>query len=105
MSEEIVYMCNRCGDGFSLDEADRIYEDGQPVTTCPNCGSADIEEGERCKICREIHYPWKLRHGVCEDCFADAISSYKSCINYLMPWEREVLEDEYGTIDITEREE
>ena len=45
-----------------------------------------------------------MKHGVCEDCFADAISSYKSCINYLMPWEREVLEDEYGTIDITERD-
>lgn len=111
MSEEIVYMCNRCGDGFTLDEADRIYEDGQPVTTCPNCGSADIEEGERCKICRQIVYKHQIRHGVCyitkgknllPCCFADAVSAWKSCISYLMPWEREVLEDEYGNIDITE---
>lgn len=100
--DEIVFMCNRCGDGFSLDEADRIYEDGQPVTTCPNCGSADIEEGRRCKICRDIHYTFDLSHGVCKGCFADAVSAYKSCISYLMPWEREVLEDEYGNIDITE---
>lgn len=105
MSEEIVYMCNRCGDGFSLDDADRIYEDGQPVTTCPNCGSADIEEGARCKVCREIHYEFDLKSsGVCKDCFADAVSAWKSCISYLMPWEREVLEGEYGNIDITERD-
>lgn len=103
--DEIVYVCNRCGETFSLEEGKRLKTEEGLFTLCPNCGDDDIEEGERCKICREIHYPWELRHGVCEDCFADAISSYKSCINYLMPWEREVLEDEYGTIDITERED
>lgn len=103
--DEIVYVCNRCGETFTLEEGKRLKTEEGLFTLCPNCGDDDIEEGERCKICREIHYPWKLRHGVCEDCFADAVSSYKSCINYLMPWEREVLEDEYGTIDITEREE
>lgn len=102
--DEIVYVCNRCGETFSLEEGKRLKTEEGLFTLCPNCGDDDIEEGERCKVCREIHYPWKLRHGVCEDCFADAISSYKSCINYLMPWEREVLEDEYGTIDITERD-
>ena len=103
--EEIVYVCNRCGETFALEEGKRLKTEEGLFTLCPNCGDDDIEEGERCKICREIHYPWELKHGVCEDCFADAVSSYKSCINYLMPWEREVLEDEYGTIDITEREE
>ena len=102
--DEIVYVCNRCGETFTLEEGKRLKTEEGLFTLCPNCGDDDIEEGERCKICREIHYPWELRHGVCEDCFADAISSYKSCINYLMPWEREVLEDEYGTIDITERD-
>ena len=53
-------------------------------------------------MCRDIHYTFDLRHGVCKDCLTDAVESYKSCLNYLMPWEREVLEDEYGTIDITE---
>ena len=102
--DEIVYVCNRCGETFSLEEGKRLKTEEGLFTLCPNCGDDDIEEGERCKICREIHYPWELKHGVCEDCFADAISSYKSCINYLMPWEREVLEDEYGTIDITEKD-
>lgn len=112
--DEIVYVCNECGETFSLEEGrTQHYEEGD-ITVCPECGSDDIEEGERCKICRQIVYKHQIRHGVCyikKDkkllpcCFADAISSYKSCINYLMPWEREVLEDEYGTIDITEREE
>ena len=100
--EEIVFMCNRCGDGFALDEAGRIYEDGQPETVCPNCKSTDIEEGERCKVCREIHYSFDMTHGVCKDCFADAVSAWKRLFDYLEPWQREVLEDEYGNLDITE---
>ena len=100
--DEIVYICNRCDERFALEEVKRLHTDEGDFPLCPNCRSDDIEEGERCKICREIHYPWELRHGVCEDCFADAISSYKSCINYLMPWEREVLEAEYTNLDVTE---
>lgn len=103
MSDEIVYVCNRCGETFSLEEGRRRYLDGEPWTFCPNCGSDDIEEGERCKICREIHYEYELRSGVCEDCFQTAISSYKRYLDYLQTWEREVLDDEYGNIDITER--
>ena len=101
--DEIVYMCNRCGDPFALEEGKTLHTDDGDFTLCPNCGSDDIEEGERCKVCREIHYTFDLRHGVCKDCFADAVSAWKSCINYLMPWEREVLEDEYGNLDITEQ--
>lgn len=104
MSEEIVYMCNKCGDGFTLEEANRIEIDGEAWTQCPNCYSTDIEEGARCKVCRDIHYTFDLSHGVCKGCFADAVSAWKSCISYLMPWEREVLEDEYGNIDITEED-
>lgn len=103
--DDIVYICNSCGERFSLEDGKTLRTEEGKFTACPNCGSDDIEQGRRCGVCKEIHYEWKLKHGVCEDCFADAISSYRSCINYLMPWEREVLEDEYGTIDITEREE
>jgi hypothetical protein len=103
--DEPVFICDKCGCGFALSESDRWICDGDALTVCPNCGSADMEEGKRCKICREIHYPWKLRHGVCEACFADAVNSYRHLLDDLQPWEREVLEDEYGTIDITERDE
>lgn len=105
MSDEIVYVCNRCGETFSLEEGRTLHLEEGDITLCPNCRSDDIEEGERCKVCREIHYTFDLSHGVCKDCFADAVDAYKSCLNSLMGWEKEVLEDEYGNIDITEMEE
>lgn len=98
----IVFICNRCGDTFALEDGKTLNTDEGDVTLCPNCDSSDIEEGKRCKICREIHYPHELRSGVCKGCFDDAVSAYKSCLSSLMPWEKEVLEDEYGNIDITE---
>lgn len=102
--DEIVYVCNRCGETFSLEEGHRQHYEEGDITLCPNCRSDDIEEGARCKVCREIHYTYELNHGVCKDCFQDAVESYKACLRSLMGWEKEVLEDEYGEIDVTERE-
>lgn len=103
---DIVYVCNRCGETFSLDEGRTLHFEEGDFTACPHCGSDDIEEGKRCKICREIHYDFDLKpSGVCKGCFNDAVDAYKSCLRSLMGWEREVLEDEYGEIDITERED
>lgn len=99
--DEIVYICNKCGETFSLEEGrTKHYEEGD-ITVCPNCGSDDIEDGERCPVCKEIHYEWDFTGGVCKNCFADAVSAFKACINQLT-WEREALEDHYGNIDITE---
>ena len=101
---ETVYVCNRCGETFALEDGyHQHYEEGD-ITLCPNCRSDDLEEGARCKVCREIHYEFDLNHGVCKDCFNDAVESYKACLRSLMGWEKEVLEEEYGEIDITERE-
>ena len=101
---ETVYVCNRCGETFSLEEGyHQHYEEGD-ITLCPVCRSDDLEEGARCKVCREIHYDFDLMNGVCKDCFADAVSAYKSALNSLMPWEKAVLEDEYGEIDVTQRD-
>ena len=105
MMDEIVYMCNRCGDGFTLEEGRTVHLHEGDITVCPNCGSDDIEEGRRCKICRDIHFTYDLEDGVCKGCFQDAVDAYKSCLSSLMGWEKEVLEDEYGTIDITEKED
>ena len=100
--DEIVYVCNRCGETFSLEEGHRQHYEEGDITLCPNCRSDDIEEGKRCKVCREIHYVHDMHGDVCNGCFGDAVSSYKSCLSWLMPWEKAVLEEEYGTIDVTE---
>lgn len=99
-----MFICNSCEEVFETPYvADRGL--GVFVNLCPKCFSWGIEEVEQCPICRTYYYPHEKRGGVCKGCFQDAVDSYKSCIGYLMPWEREVLEDEYGTIDITERED
>lgn len=100
MSNEIVYVCNRCDYDFTLEESHRWTCDGDVVTVCPNCGSDDIDEAKRCPVCREIVR--QLRGGVCGHCFDDAVDAYKALFEYLTPWQKEALEDEYGTIDITE---
>lgn len=105
MIDEIVYVCNRCGETFTLEEGKSSYTDEGAFTLCPECGSTDIEEGETCKVCREIVYPYEMKGGVCPQCFEDAVASYKACLSYLQPWEREVLEAYYGNIDVTERDE
>ena len=102
MSDEVVYICNRCGERFSIEEGSRYYVDGEAWTRCPNCYSDDIEEATRCPVCREIVFEYKMKGGVCPDCFTEAQESYKSAIGYLQPWEREALELEYGNIDVTE---
>ena len=102
MSEEIVYICDRCGETFTLEDGHRQRTDEGNFTLCPNCRSCDIEEGERCPICKEIHYTWDFTGGVCKNCFNDAVSAFKACLDYLQPWQREALEDHYGNIDITE---
>lgn len=105
MRDEIVYKCDRCGYTFPLEEGyAQHYEEGD-IILCPNCRSYDIEEGERCKICREIYEKDELRIGVCPYCFDDAVSAWKACIEYLQPWEREVLEYEYGNLDVTKKED
>lgn len=100
--DEIVYVCNRCGETFSLEEGHRVNIDGENWTVCPSCRSDDIEEGARCKICRDIHFTFDLSHGVCKGCMQDAKDAYKSALESLMPWEKAVLTEEYGNIDITE---
>ena len=102
MSEEVLYVCERCGEAFSLEEGRTLYTDVGNETLCPSCGSADLETGERCKVCREIVPDYEIRSGVCKGCFEDAVSAYKAALNCLT-WEREVLDDEYGNIDITEQ--
>ena len=102
--DEIVYICNRCGEKFSLEDGKSLYTDEGTFTLCPSCGSDDIEQGERCKICRQIVFPHEIKGGVCPECLSDAVASYERYLDYLQPWEREALDDYYGNIDVTERD-
>ena len=102
--EEIVYKCNACGNGFSLEEGDHYEIDGERWTRCPSCWSDDIEEAVRCPVCRGIYWEHEMDGKVCKGCMSDAVDAYKSCLRSLMGWERDCLEDKYGEIDITERD-
>jgi hypothetical protein len=104
MMDEIVYICNRCGETFSLEDGKSFYSDEGAFTLCPSFGSTDIEQATRCPVCREIVFPYELKGGVCPECFGDAVAAYKRYLDYLEPWEREALDDHYGNIDVTERD-
>ena len=98
-----MWICNSCEEVF---ETPYVADRGLGVTVilCPRCFSWGIQQLDQCPICRTYYYPHEKRGGVCKGCFQDAVDSYKSCLRSLMGWEREVLEDEYGEIDITERD-
>ena len=104
MMEEIVYICNRCGETFSLEDGKSFRTDEGTFTLCPECRSSDIEQATRCSVCREIVFAYELKGGVCPECFSDAVAAYKRYLDYLQPWEREALDDYYGNIDVTERD-
>lgn len=106
MTDDIWYVCNYCHETFTLEESDRYYFDGEFHTICPTCGSKNIEEAAQCKVCRGIYRKDKMRPtGVCEGCFKDAVEAYQTTLGYLMPWQKILLEDEFGEIDITKRED
>lgn len=97
------YKCDRCGEGFALEDGKRVVLDGELWTACPNCGSQDLDEGEKCKLCGEIVYPWNIRGGVCPDCLTECIIAYRRKLNELEDSVTEVLTDVYGELDITKQ--
>lgn len=99
--DRIYYLCERCGEGFSLEDAARIYEDDQAVTACPNCGSANIEEAHRCRRCGDIVYPWNIRSGVCPECLTEAVLALRHKLDELPEDVREIINDEFGDPDVT----
>lgn len=97
---DVVYKCDRCGRGFTLEEAGTIYEDGRRYTACPSCGSEDLEEAEVCEHCGEIVYPWKRWGGICTECRAEAFKAFRKAWDSLDDWIKEYLEDGYIDINI-----
>lgn len=71
-------ICRQCGHVFDPNEVVYKYYDTDTGTydreECPDCGSEDIEETERCVVCGNEHSPDSLEYGVCDDCIKKAIS-------------------------------
>ena len=101
-SDKIYYICERCGESFSLEQGDRKFFDDQYWTVCPNCGSANIEEAEACKRCGNIVYPWHIRSGVCPECITEAVLAFRHKLDELPKDIKEIIADEFGDPDVTQ---
>lgn len=101
--EEIAYICDCCGERFTLEDGKHMNSDEGPYTLCPGCGSSDIEEAVICPVCRTIWFQFEMDDsGVCPECFKEAKEMYKSAIGSLQPWVRKALDRHYDNIDVTE---
>ena len=103
--EEIYYICDRCKHTFELSEGESVTDDEGLWTACPNCGSRDIEEGQKCERCGEIVYPWNIEAGVCPDCVTECVLEYRRKLRELPDDVVEILEYKFGELDVTKREE
>ncbi len=68
-----MYMCIHCGHEFE-EIAAKNYDrsTGTWEEYCPNCGSEDFEEAERCEICGEWKVADNITDGVCKECIEKA---------------------------------
>ena len=77
-----MYICMHCGHEFeeiaakNYDSASGTWEE-----YCPNCGSEDFEEAEKCEKCGEWHSAEKVTNGMCENCLTKAatVSNAYAC--------------------------
>lgn len=68
----MMYWCTDCQSLFDESEMeveelshDSEIEPGETLCKCPNCGSDDFEEADRCECCGEYIRPGRT---LCEDC-------------------------------------
>lgn len=97
---EIVFKCDLCGYGFSLEDGKRVYIDGEPWTACPNCGSVDLEYAKTCDHCGEIVSPHERSDGLCPVCRREAKRAFRDAWDGLEEWIQVFLEESgYITIE------
>ena len=73
-----MYVCGECGEVFDSPDVKKEYtgvssegfHEYFEVGHCPYCGSEDIEDGHRCRVCGEWFYQHCCEE-VCESCIAD----------------------------------
>ena len=68
-----MFICCDCGLTFSepgraFDRVGERYSDGYYISTCPHCGSTEIEEAEECICCNDLKLPSEINYGLCDDC-------------------------------------
>lgn len=67
-------ICENCGARFDAEDRGHYTEaHGEVFACCPNCGSSDISDSERCAICGEEFDEEELREGFCLECLWNAI--------------------------------
>lgn len=73
------YICLHCGHQF--DRPKSGHEGGypeEPTDECPNCGSLDIEEAEKCEICGEVHRDEDMIGRICKDCLTKSVTLHNA---------------------------
>lgn len=70
-----MIYCHNCGEVAENAVMPPTYRNGLPTKdefpTCPACGSDDIDEAVRCKLCGEYTASVDLSSGVCPKCEVD----------------------------------
>jgi methionyl-tRNA synthetase len=52
----------------------------QGEKACPNCLDFDFEEAEQCENCKAWFFADELENGVCNDCTADLVGTFKELL-------------------------
>ena len=82
-----MYSCRNCGHNFNEGEQSTRYQKHNDyytelISTCPVCGSDDIDTCVYCKSCEDEHFKEELNSkGICESCIQNFIESSKSDID------------------------
>ena len=68
-----MFKCIHCGHEFEdIDARNYDSASGTWEEYCPNCGSEDFKEAEKCEECGEWRIADKVVNGMCEDCLKKA---------------------------------
>lgn len=76
-----MIMCLNCGSFFPDDNMGHAKDTtGESLCVCPDCGSPELTEAERCPICGEPYDVGDMVYGtVCDGCFRDHMTIKEFC--------------------------
>lgn len=87
-----MFRCLSCHGVF--DESEIVLAKGEK--SCPHCLDFDFEEAKQCEKCKAWFFEDELENGVCNDCTADLVGTFKKLLdaNFTMN-ERKILNEIY----------